>query len=160
MHVPKTYLLQHSFDENSAADNEGMDCTLDPSKELVNFVDQSEKPQDVSSAAFAAIVMFEHRGNYAILDSLGVTELEPIDCSTVSNYPTITFKLWSNGVVYEFELEGQQYIIEQPDGGCIVAFSKMPSGNDELWILGDAFMSNFYTIFDYANERVGFANPA
>uniref|UniRef100_A0A7I4YID4 Peptidase A1 domain-containing protein n=1 Tax=Haemonchus contortus TaxID=6289 RepID=A0A7I4YID4_HAECO len=95
-----------------------------------------------------------------ILDHLGVIEFEPIDCSTVSNYPTITFKLLSNEFVHEFELEGQQYIIESSNGECIVGFQKMPPGNGEFWVLGDAFMSNFYTIFDYANGRVGFAAPA
>lgn len=38
--------------------------------------------------------------------------------------------------------------------GSIVADSSIGS---EFWILGDAFMRNFYTIFDYGKSRVGFA---
>uniref|UniRef100_A0A0N4X2P0 Peptidase A1 domain-containing protein n=1 Tax=Haemonchus placei TaxID=6290 RepID=A0A0N4X2P0_HAEPC len=91
-----------------------------------------------------------------ILDFIGVMELEVIECSAVPSYPTIFFKLGS----YEFKLEGQQYTLKQSHGECYVAFQKNPSKDDNSWTLGDAFMSNFYTIFDYENKKVGFAKPA
>uniref|UniRef100_A0A7I4YJX8 Peptidase A1 domain-containing protein n=1 Tax=Haemonchus contortus TaxID=6289 RepID=A0A7I4YJX8_HAECO len=90
-----------------------------------------------------------------ILDFIGVMELEVIDCSAVPSYPTVFFKLGG----YEFKLEGQHYILEQSHGKCYLAFQKNPSKDDGSWTFGDAFMSNFYTVFDYANKSVGFAKP-
>uniref|UniRef100_A0A7I4Z0C6 Peptidase A1 domain-containing protein n=1 Tax=Haemonchus contortus TaxID=6289 RepID=A0A7I4Z0C6_HAECO len=93
-----------------------------------------------------------------IQDFIGVGS-EGIDCSDVSYYPTITFTLHG----HKYILEGKKYFVERPDGLCHLAFQKIPINRRLLvngWTLGDAFMGNFYTIFDYENERVGFAKPA
>jgi cathepsin D len=41
--------------------------------------------------------------------------------------------------------------------GSIVADSKL---TDLFWVLGDAFLSNYYTVFDVGKSRVGFATLA
>nr|CDJ86791.1 Peptidase A1 domain containing protein [Haemonchus contortus] len=91
-----------------------------------------------------------------ILYQIGVEELEIIDCSQASGYPLIAFSVGR----YKFILGGQQYFVENGGGLCSPAFQSISFENDRGWILGDAFMSNLYTIFDHANKRVGFANLA
>jgi len=75
-----------------------------------------------------------------------------IDCST-SGLPTITITL--NGV--ELPLEGSDYIYEE-DGYCYTGFEEGDLSAEGIdWILGDVFIGAYYTEFDFANNRVGFA---
>jgi len=77
-----------------------------------------------------------------------------LHCPDYSTLPDLEFVL--NGVSYV--LKPQEYIMET-GGVCISALMGMdikePIG--PLWILGDRFMEKFYTVFDYENSRVGFA---
>jgi hypothetical protein len=70
------------------------------------------------------------------------------------DHPDITFSIGGQDYTLSFE----DYII--PDGDtCLFAFMAMdiPRPTGPMYILGDVFMRKYYSVFDYTNQRVGFA---
>ncbi|KAG9327908.1 hypothetical protein JZ751_018378, partial [Albula glossodonta] len=82
-----------------------------------------------------------------------------VDCSQMNNLPTLYFNI--NGV--NLPLPPSAYIMVQNQGGyqyCMVGISPtyLPSQNGQpLWILGDVFLREYYSVYDRANNNVGFA---
>jgi len=83
------------------------------------------------------------------------SECSWLHCPDFSTLPNLEFVLNNQS----FVLKPEEYIMET-GGTCISALMGMdiaePVG--PLWILGDKFIEKFYTVFDYENSRVGFAD--
>ncbi|XP_076046137.1 lysosomal aspartic protease-like [Oratosquilla oratoria] len=79
-----------------------------------------------------------------------------VPCNKVATLPTVTFAFGG----HDFTLTGPEYIIKSTDAAgqttCLVGIMGLPIDID-FWILGDTFISRYYTEFDQGNMRMGFA---
>jgi phytepsin len=84
-----------------------------------------------------------------------------IDCSLIPKLPNLQITIGTTTLT----MTPQQYIVQMSSQGqtqCLSAFIgiDLPPQIGQLWILGDPFIRAFYTIFDYGNSRLGFAQSA
>ncbi|KAF0041214.1 hypothetical protein F2P81_007112 [Scophthalmus maximus] len=82
-----------------------------------------------------------------------------VDCSQVNNLPTLSFVISGTA----FPLPPSAYIIQEGYQTCAVGITPtyLPSRDGEpLWIFGDVFLREYYSVYDRTNNRVGFAVAA
>jgi cathepsin D len=93
-----------------------------------------------------------------MLAAFGAGKEKQVNCSIVSSLPQFVFTFGSD----KFVLTGDDYVLKVDEGKssvCIVGLIGMdlPPSWGENYILGDSFIKTYYTHFDVANARVGFA---
>jgi len=76
-----------------------------------------------------------------------------IDCKNLDDIPDVTFTI--GGI--EYTIPGKKTVI-QAQGTCLFAFIGIdfPAPGPQ-WILGDVFMREYYTVFNYNDKTIGFA---
>ncbi|KAJ8265844.1 hypothetical protein COCON_G00149430 [Conger conger] len=77
-----------------------------------------------------------------------------INCQNIGSMPDVTFTI--NNVQYKVPPSAY---VRQVNGQCSSGFQSMalPTAQGDLWILGDVFIREYYSIFDRGNNRVGLA---
>uniref|UniRef100_A0A1I8C1T3 Peptidase A1 domain-containing protein n=1 Tax=Meloidogyne hapla TaxID=6305 RepID=A0A1I8C1T3_MELHA len=75
-----------------------------------------------------------------------------LNCSTIDKLPSIHFNIGGNN----FTLDPSDYVIQIDTVTCLSGFASVDL-NGNMWILGDLFITKWYTIFDHENKRVGLA---
>lgn len=81
-----------------------------------------------------------------------------LDCSKMDTYPDLTFTLGQD----DYVLKPAEYILNVENTVCQLGLigMELPARLGNAFILGDSFMKTYYTHFDMANKRVGFAISA
>jgi saccharopepsin len=78
-----------------------------------------------------------------------------VDCAKTQHLPPIIFSLAGTS----FPVHPKTYILKD-QGYCLLAFQGLDipiQNGGPFWILGDVFLRNYYSIFDFGNAQVGLA---
>jgi len=94
------------------------------------------------------------------LGAINIIEGEAVfpSCALTKTLPPVAFTIGTQS----FSLTPDQYVVVSTSNGTSVCISgflgiDLPADIGPLWILGDVFISTYYTIFDFGNSRLGFA---
>jgi hypothetical protein len=115
---------------------QGTTLVIGDTTNVAAFYQQIPGAQDASSTAGAGFYTFP--------------------CS--STLPAVSFTIGGKDFPMTQSLNFGQ--VSQGSTDCIGSIVADASIGSQFWILGDAFMTNYYTVFDVGNSQVGFATLA
>jgi hypothetical protein len=122
----------------------------------------SEGRYSVISDTGTSMIVGPSRAVHAIAEEVGAefsreNQIFFVDCNKAANMPDI--RLVFNGE--EFAISSNSYVLKAGPNTCILGFGMMPPGRQSRhpidWILGDVFIREWYQIYDFGSDQVGFA---
>ena len=138
----------------SAIADTGTSLLIGPKSEVARLITALSLPSD-DSAGGGGI----GGGVGGAGDSGGGSEQQiTLPCDKRDELPTLGFVIGGK----TFELTGRDYVLEVAAFGkvqCLLGITGMdvPPPAGPLWILGDVFLSKYFSVFDFGKNRVGFA---
>lgn len=78
-----------------------------------------------------------------------------VECARVDQYPTLTVKIEDT----PYLILPRHYIKMFRFKDNIVCYLAIKPWDNEGWLFGTTFIGAYYSVFDFANRRVGFATP-
>ena len=93
-----------------------------------------------------------------ITSESGLMGQYPIPCEKAEGLPPIEFRIGGKVMA----LHGSDYVLKLSAFGqtvCTLGLMGLdvPPPAGPLWILGDVFLANYFTLFDFGQNRIGFA---
>ncbi|GLV43473.1 cathepsin D [Carabus blaptoides fortunei] len=82
-----------------------------------------------------------------------------VNCETVNKLPVITFVIGGK----EFSLKGRDYVQKLSYKSltlCLSAFMEAKTYDSNIWVLGGAFLSEYFSIYDLEHNKIGFVKAA
>jgi len=112
---------------------------------------------DTGTSLIAGPTQYANMINSAIGAKPGLGGIAQLDCDLIPTLPDLTFVFGGKN----YTLGPEDYVMNM-QGSCMSGIQGMdlniPGG--DMWIIGDAFLRKFFTVYDMGRDAVGFAVSA